>query len=72
MKNTEQHGGFVVSWEEPPIAALPSNHEWSFEISTEHPGLLKKLGGQPRRFRAPNREYGLAGARWFADSLSLI
>jgi hypothetical protein len=30
----------------------------------------QKLGGRPRRFRAPTRESGLAGARWFADSLS--
>jgi hypothetical protein len=70
MKRSERRGDFILSWEEPAQAAPPASYEWSVEISTDQPRLLGKLGGRPRRFRAPTRESGLAGARWFADSLS--
>jgi hypothetical protein len=52
MKKTEQRFDYSLNWEDPP-SALKQADQWSVEVSTEYPQLLKKLGGHSQRFVAP-------------------
>lgn len=72
MQLTEQRFGFCLKWEEPSKEMTPGNEKWSVEVSADHPQLVKKLGGRPRRFTASTRDGALAEARGFIDSLSMF
>jgi hypothetical protein len=71
MRQSEQRFAYFLSWEEPPKEARQTSDEWSVEVSTDYPQLLRKLGGRPRRFVASTGDRALAEARGFVDSLSL-
>jgi hypothetical protein len=71
MRQSEQRFADLLKWEEPPKETRQTSDEWSVEVSTDYPQLLKKLGGRPCRFVASTLDRALAEARGFVDSLSL-